>query len=104
MEPEFESIEEMTNYLIQNEALDLYGMTDEGELTYRFNFEILKEKMPGLYDMIMEDINESILDLYKEGYVDMEYDENLEAKFKVNEKGKEFLKDNRENLDFLGWE
>jgi hypothetical protein len=104
MEPEFDGIEEMMDYLIQNEALELYGMTDEGEVTYRFNFEILKEKMSGLYDMIMEDINDSVLNLYKEGYVEMEYSENLEAKFKITEKGKKYLKNNKENLDFFGLE
>lgn len=104
MEPEFESAQQLTNYLIENEALELYGMTDDGEVTYRFNFDVLKEILPRLHDMLMEDINESLLDLYEEGYIEMEYDENLEAKFRVTEKGKEYLKENKDELGLSGWE
>lgn len=104
MEPEFESAEELTNFLIENKALELYGMTEDGEVTYRFNFDVLQKMFPKLYNLLMDDINESILDLYKDGYVEMEYDENLEAKFRVTEKGKQYLKNNKDNLDLFGWE
>ena len=99
MEPDFENMESLIDYLMENKALELYGMAESGEFTYRINLNILQEVLPKLYEMLMEDINDTLLDLYKEEYVEMEYDENLQPKFKLTEKGKEFLK-NGNDIEF----
>ena len=97
-----EDLHDFMNHLMESGALILHGMTDSGEVTYKFDFDILKEVSPEFYEIMMEDINESVLDLYKDGYLDMEYDENLNAKFKLNEKGEANL-EKIKNDDLL-WE
>jgi hypothetical protein len=98
-----EELNEFMNHLIESGAMILHGMTENGEVTYKFDFDVLRQVSPEFYDLMMEDINESVLELYKDGYVDMEYDEELKAKFKVNEKGEEFLNKMKEQ-DNLFWE
>lgn len=94
-----EQINEIINYLIERGAVELYGMTDDSEVTYKFNMEVLEEIMPEFYSMIMEEIDNDLLDLYKMGLVDISYDENLEASFSMNDKGREFLKNKGLFLD-----
>jgi hypothetical protein len=55
--------------------------------------------MPELYKEIMEDIDSTMLDLFEKGLVDIEYDENLQAMFKVSEKAKEVLSEM--GIDYL---
>jgi len=79
-------------YLEENNALIWEGMDEDGEAVFRFNLEVLKEIMPQLYKQIIEDIDEDLLKLYKEGLVELEYDEDLNAKFKLSEKGQEAMR------------
>jgi len=94
----FDSEEEIMSYLMENNAVELHGMTIDGEITYKFNFEVLKEILPELYDVIMADIDESVMSAYQDGFVDIEYNEKLEAGFRVTEKGIQHLKDNGKDL------
>ena len=55
--------------------------------------EILNKVMPSLHDQIMEDIDETMIDLFQKDLVNVEYNENLEAIFKISEQGKEVLKE-----------
>jgi hypothetical protein len=79
-------------YLEENNALIWEGMDEDGEAIFRFNLEVLKEVMPELHKQIIEDIDEDLLTLYQEGLVELEYDEELNAKFKLSEKGQEVMK------------
>jgi len=90
----FESEEEMMDYLSSHGALELHGMTQDGEITYKFNFEILKEVLPQLHELMMSDMEEEIMELYNKGYVEMEYDENLNARFRLTEAGIKYLEEN----------
>ena len=74
-------------------------MADDGEAMFRFNLEILKDVLPELYDEIMQDIDADLMTLYEEGLVDIEYDENLNAKFKISPKGEEWAKQNGFQID-----
>lgn len=89
----FDDINSVMKYLEEKGALELYGMTEDAEITYRFNLEILEKVMPEFYEMIMKDIDSSLIEMYKLGYVDISYDENLEMSFSINDEGKEFLKE-----------
>jgi hypothetical protein len=80
---------EVIAYLEEQGALIWDGVDKTGEAVFKFNLEILKQVMPPLYDQIMQDIDEDLMLLYKEGLVDLEYDDNLNAMFKISEKGKE---------------
>jgi hypothetical protein len=82
--------EDMIAYLEEQGALSWDGMDEDGEPLFKFNLDILREIMPPLYDEIMKDIDEDLMILYENGYVDLEYDENLNAMFKISEKGVEW--------------
>ena len=83
--------EQVIGYLIKVGAAIWDGMDDEGERIFKFNMPILHEVMPDLYDQIMEDIDQVMLDLYERGLVEVEYNEELEAKFKISPEGRQEL-------------
>ena len=43
--------------------------------------------------MDREEIDEALMELLNSGYIEVEYNENLEATFKITEVGKSFVKD-----------
>ena len=88
--------DEVQNFLIYMEecgVLEWVGMDTSGERTFVFNFEKMHQEMPELYYAVMEELNNELLQLYKYGFVDIEYNENLEPRFKITEEGKQYLID-----------
>jgi hypothetical protein len=83
--------DDIIEFLQSQGALILEGVAENGEPVFKFNLEILKEVMPPLYDDIMADIDADLMTLYQEGLVDVEYDENLNAKFKISKKGYDLI-------------
>jgi hypothetical protein len=83
--------EQVMGYLINVGAAIWDGIDDSGERIFKFNMPLLHEIMPDLYDQIMEDIDEVMIDLYVNGMAEVEYDEELNAHFKINEEGKAIL-------------
>jgi len=83
--------EQVMGYLIQVGAASWDGMDDFGERIFKFNMPLLQEIMPELYDQIMEDIDEVMLELYEKDLVQVEYNEDLEAKFIISEEGRKEL-------------
>jgi hypothetical protein len=59
------------------------------ELTYRVNLNVMEEVFPEFFKIHMEEVDETILSLYEKGLVDVEYDENLVARFSLTEKGEQ---------------
>lgn len=86
---------EIIAYLEEKGALIWDGMAVDGQAMFKFNLEKLKEVMPPLYNQIMEEIDEDLMDLYKADMVEIEYDEELNAKFRLSEKGRKLM----ENID-----
>jgi len=58
-----------------------------GEIMYNVNSERMVEVMPSLYDLFMEEIEQTMLSLYEQGLVKIEYDENLKALYSLTEEG-----------------
>jgi hypothetical protein len=85
--------EDIIEFLESKGALILDGVASNGEAVFKFNLDILKEVLPPLYNDIMAELDEDLLTLYKEGLVDVEYDEELNARFKISEKGERVMKD-----------
>lgn len=83
--------EETLNYLLSIGAIKEHGVDEMGEIVYRFNLDILKVVMPEMYDAIMEDLDRDMMKLYQMGLVEIEYNENLEAGFRVSEKGYHYI-------------
>jgi hypothetical protein len=90
-EEDVEASEQVIGYLINVGAAIWDGMDDSGERIFKFNMPLLQEVMPELYDQIMEDIDEVMLDLYERELVEVEYNEELEARFKISEEGRKEL-------------
>jgi hypothetical protein len=94
-----EETEKIIEYLVSQGAAEWDGMDQYGERMFKFNMPVLQEIMPELYKEIMEDIDSTMLDLFEKGLVDIEYDENLQAMFKVSEKAREMLSEM--GIDYL---
>jgi hypothetical protein len=78
--------------LIELGIAELNGMTKDGEVTYSFDMLKMKELVPELYEVMVEETEQALMDLYEKGIVDIEYDENLEPYFSIPEEAKETLK------------
>lgn len=80
-DPEREAgIEAYLTYLLSVGALQ-ERINEKGEIIYNQNPEILKQISPLLYEHFMKEVDEALIELYKNGLVEVEYDENLQAKF-----------------------
>ena len=69
------------------------GFDEDGELTYTYNFELMKVLLPEMYEEIMTGINDNLINLYELGFVKVEYNEDLKAVFSATEEGIAFFKD-----------
>jgi hypothetical protein len=78
--------DEIIGYLEEQGAITWDGMDKDGEAIFKFNLNRLKEVMPELHEEILKDIDKDLMILYQEGFVELEYDEELNAKFKITEK------------------
>jgi hypothetical protein len=84
---DFEDPDEYTAYLVGEGALELY-VGEDGE-TYFNLTDKTKELAPEFYDGIIEEIESELLDMYLNGLVQIEYDENLEVGYTLTEQGKD---------------
>lgn len=91
---DFDNDDEMDEYidwLIEVGILVEDGFDEDGDETYTYDFERMKEINPELYDAVMAGINENLMHLYEAGLVKVEYDEELRAHFSATEEGKLFF-------------
>lgn len=86
-----EDFNELMKYLEEVGAVVRMSESEDSDNPlYKFNLDILREHVPDMYDLLMEELDNELLELYKKGLVDIEYDENLNAQFSISEKGKIF--------------
>jgi DNA-binding transcriptional ArsR family regulator len=85
---EDEEISRVIDELVAAGALEIDGMYHD-ELTYRVNLNVMEEIFPEFFKVHMEEVDQTILSLYEKGLVDVEYDENLVARFSLTEKGEQ---------------
>lgn len=81
-----EALRQMQHY-IDIGAIRLAGYNDKGEAIFELNESITKELAPELWESHMEYIDNTLIDLYKDGLLDVEYDENLEATMHFSKEG-----------------
>ncbi len=74
-------------YYIEIGAIKIAGYNEEGEAIFELNEETTKELAPELWDAHMEYVDESLIELYKGGLMEIEYDENLQATMIFSEEG-----------------
>ena len=89
---EFEDEGAFVDYLIELGILEEEGFDENGEVTYTYNFEKMKELMPDLYNEIMDGLNENLLVLYEQELIKVEYDEELRAHISPTDQGMEYFK------------
>ena len=80
-------------YLLEIGAIEIDGVNENGDLLFRPNSEKMKEYAPEMYEMMMQDINDNLMELYKKGLVKMEYNDNLEPMFDISELGAKALQE-----------
>jgi len=95
MEDKFDMSEEdfnaLMDYYLDIGAVEICGVSDTGEIVYKIT-DLAEEVAPELWYMHMESVDEAMVELYKEGLVDVEYNEKLEPSFKISEEGKNAMK------------
>ena len=86
MEPDPEEINDLIAELVEVGALVPKGMFGE-EFTYTINPEIMKAYYPELYDLYMQEVDDTLVELVKRDLLSVEYDETLKPHFKLTEAG-----------------
>jgi hypothetical protein len=89
---EFEDENAFVDYLIEIGILEEEGFDEDGEVTYVYNFEKMKDLMPELYDEIMNGLNENLMILFEQDLIKVEYDEELRAHISPTDEGMEYFK------------
>jgi len=77
---------ERLNHYIEIGAIELSGIDDDGQFIYGITNKA-KDVAPELWSAHMDHIDNVLQNLYEEGYVEIEYDENLEASFRMTQEG-----------------
>jgi hypothetical protein len=83
--------DEKLEYYIEIGAVEIAGIQEDGEFLYEIT-EKAKDIAPELWESHLEYIDNTILDLYEKGLVNIEYNEDLEASISVSEEAKVILR------------
>jgi membrane protease subunit (stomatin/prohibitin family) len=84
--------DERMSYYIEIGAVELVGMDESGEFIFKIT-DHAKEVAPELWAAHQEHVENSIMELYERGLINITYDDNLEAYIEMNEEGKKAAKD-----------
>ena len=82
---------EMLDYYIQLGAIEVAGISEDGEFIFAIT-DIAKEVAPDLWEAHQNHVDESMIQLYDMGLINITYDEDLNATFELTEEGKEVSK------------
>lgn len=81
---------ELEHYL-EIGAITVEGVDENGELIFAIH-EKSKDIAPELWEAHMKYVDDSLLELYEQGLVEVEYDENLEATLHLSAEGHRIAK------------
>jgi len=84
--------DEKLAYYLEVGAVSLEGMDENGEMIYSIT-ELAKEIAPELWQSHIEYVDKSLMELYEQGLVEVEYDENLEATLHLTDEGHRVAKE-----------
>lgn len=79
--------EDYMQYYIDIGAIEMIGVDPNGEFLFSIT-DKAKEVAPELWENHSQHVNETLLDLFDKGLVEIEYDEDLNVNFKISEEGK----------------
>lgn len=86
-------IEGMIGDLEDQGVFEWVGMDESGDRILAPNMERMKEVLPDMYDMIMQEMSETLQHLYSLGLVEVEYNENLEPGFRISNAGRAYMRE-----------
>jgi len=98
-DPSNEEHREVMERLIEEGAAILDGIDEDGEPIYKFDMNVLEEVMPELHQAMMDDMDKVLIDLYEKGLIEIDYDEDLNARMSVSPEGKIALEQAGFDLD-----
>lgn len=84
--------EDKLKYYLSIGAVSLEGMDENGEMIYSIS-EDAKTLAPKLWQSHTEYVDRSLMELYEQGLVEVEYDENLEAILHISPEGQRIAKE-----------
>lgn len=84
---------ELMEYLVSEGAAFFDGIDEDGEPIYGFDMDVLEEVMPELHQVMIDDMDKILVDLYQKGLIDISYDEDLNAEMRISEEAKIALKE-----------
>lgn len=91
MDDEREEEMQLEHYL-EIGAISLAGMDENGEIIYAIE-DKAKEIAPELWEAHIRYVDESLMQLYEKGLLQVEYDENLEAMLHISPEGQKIAKE-----------
>lgn len=74
-------------YYIDIGAVRLAGYNEEGEAIFELNETITKKLAPELWEAHMEYVDSNLTQLFEDGLMNVEYDENLQATMHFSKEG-----------------
>ena len=89
---EEEENDERIAYYLQIGAISFEGMDENGEIIYAIS-EDAKELAPELWQSHIEYVDRSLIELYEQGLVEIEYNENLEAILHISPEGQKIARE-----------
>jgi DNA-binding MarR family transcriptional regulator len=84
---EDEQIELLIDDLVEMGALIRQPDPVNGETVYNVVSDRMQEVMPSFHEIFIEEVEQTMLDLYEKGLVNIEYDENLKVLYSLTEEG-----------------
>ena len=85
---EDDRIEMLIDDLVEMGALIKNPEPVDGEFVYNVNAERMEEVFPSFNSIFMQEVEDSMLSLFEQGLVTIEYNENLQAMYSLTEAGK----------------
>lgn len=79
-------------YYLSIGAVSLEGMDENGEMIYSIS-EDAETLAPELFRSHTEYVDRSLMELYEQGLVEVEYDENLEATLHISPEGQRLARE-----------
>ena len=92
MEDDYMSDEEydMLEHYLEIGAIEIQGVNEDGEVMFSIS-EIAKELAPELWQAHTDYVDQTLLKLYSDGLIEVDYNENLEATLLVSPEAKSIL-------------
>jgi len=84
--------DEKLAYYLEIGAVSFEGVDESGEIIYSIT-DLAKDIAPELWQSHTEYVDRSLMELYEQGFIEVEYDENLEATLHLTPEGHRVAKE-----------